>query len=654
MSQPTMPEIISEIERIMEDETLRAHTHYKDFNALPREFLERLVALAHVIGIEEQRHEKGETNRTVLRSKWLEMFGSTRDALSEGCVSLLGTGAVCGRPLEGDDGNNSQRCKLHRESHPFARVGHKAANGLEVTACKGKGVCLICTGKVTKTQSSFSCRSCEGRVHEDCIWDQYAGGEDALVGGNVICFCSACVIELFHEVLFMEVALRAEGADKIVVFEAAEERFSDPSDAQAWYSVKKELARQGLLGVQERDVQTGTHSPFAIICAKTPESVQGRSSRGTVDAKPMVERPPESSRMGRESLSRVEATPVTEPASATDEVMVLLRELLKEKSSGTRNQSDEYMHGGVDPTGLIDGFKSGELGAPNTLQFLSMFPYSGMNSSPKGTRSFIRRMTGANRLDLRTGDTFWPEAETKGEKIMVGDIELECQGTKLGVPDRTVVANYWHAAKREVLALRQCKRDVYSPDHKAYSDFQSTATLILLRIEFLEASVTYLQMRMDLQWGVIWRYLLAYMQDRFVANTVHELSDLDRRMLTTKLHGGWDMQVAGIVADTLMYHHITRAQEAVSNLVSKRLMAKGAVPVTTKEYARNMKCPLCLSDKHMYKQGAHTHPADAPITQACPRILTDGGLCGKRHAFTGPLRSPCRGDLEGAPMGRRA
>ena len=138
MSHPTMPEIINEIEKIMEDETLSAHSHYKDFTALPPPFVERLVALAHVIGIEEQRYEKGETNRAVLRSKWLEMFGATRDAVADGCVSLLATGVVCGRTLEGDDGVNSQRCKLHRECHPFARVGHKAAHDLMVTPCKAK------------------------------------------------------------------------------------------------------------------------------------------------------------------------------------------------------------------------------------------------------------------------------------------------------------------------------------------------------------------------------------------------------------------------------------------------------------------------------------------------------------------------------------
>ena len=138
MSQPTLTEINSKIDELRGESSLAAHKHYKDFNAIPRDLLERLVALAHVIGLEEQRHGKGDLDRVKLRSSWLEMFGSTREALSDECVSLLANGAVCGRPLEGDDAVNSQRCKMHRENHPFARVGHKAANGLEVTACKGK------------------------------------------------------------------------------------------------------------------------------------------------------------------------------------------------------------------------------------------------------------------------------------------------------------------------------------------------------------------------------------------------------------------------------------------------------------------------------------------------------------------------------------
>ena len=131
---------------------------------------------------------------------------------------------------------------------------------------------------------------------------------------------------------------------------------------------------------------------------------------------------------------------------------------------------------------MVDGFKVGEPGAPNTLQYLVVFPYTTMNTQPKGTRNLITRLAGVNRLDLKTGDTYWPESEVKGERIVVGDIEMECSGTKRGVPERVVVTNYWLAARREVTAMKDCKKDVYSPTHHAYVEFQTTATLIIIII----------------------------------------------------------------------------------------------------------------------------------------------------------------------------
>jgi hypothetical protein len=339
------------------------------------------------------------------------------------------------------------------------------------------------------------------------------------------------------------------------------------------------------------------------------------------------------------------------------EVLSMLRELLKVKSAGEHgdtNQQSSQSYGLVDPTGLIDGFKLGELGAPNTLQFLSKFPYSGMNSQPKGARNFIRRIANVNRLDFRSGDHFWPETETKGEKIMVGEVELECQGTKIGVPERVVVSTYWRDAKKEILALKGCNRDVYAPEHKAYHDFQRTASLICLRLDYLEATVTYLDTRMGKQWGVIWRYVLAFMQDRFGGATIHDLSDLDIRMLAANEQRSWDTQLNGMVADTLLYHHLIRAQEAVDSLVVRKLSAKTGNAGLAGSAGTKTRCPLCNSGAHKYKAGEYDHPPNLPITQACPRILADGEVCGQTHAFAGPLRTPCRGNLEGSfPLRRR-
>jgi hypothetical protein len=54
------------------------------------------------------------------------------------------------------------------------------------------------------------------------------------------------------------------------------------------------------------------------------------------------------------------------------------------------------------------------------------------------------------------------------------------------------------------------------------------------------------------------------------------------------------------------------------------------------------KCPLCLSSDHVYHAGNYGHTAKMAITQACTKPVADGTQCGLKHAYTGPLLSPCR------------
>ena len=158
---------------------------------------------------------------------------------------------------------------------------------------------------------------------------------------------------------------------------------------------------------------------------------------------------------------------------------------------------------------------------------------------------------------------------------------------------------------------------------------------------------------MGKQWGVIWRYVLAFMQDRFGGATIRDLSDLDIRMLAANEQRSWDTQLNGMVADTLLYHHLIRAQEAVDSLVVRKLSAKTGNAGLAGSAGTRSHCPLCNSGAHKYKAGEYDHPPNLPITQACPRILADGEVCGQTHAFAGPLRTPCRGNLGGSLPPRR-
>jgi hypothetical protein len=65
-------------------------------------------------------------------------------------------------------------------------------------------------------------------------------------------------------------------------------------------------------------------------------------------------------------------------------------------------------------------------------------------------------------------------------------------------------------------------------------------------------------------------------------------------------------------------------------------------------------CVLCQSTGHWYKAGAFEHADKMSITRQCYKVVGPGvaggpkELCNKKHAFSGPLRTPCR--AAGAPM----
>ena len=115
MSPLSLPELFAKIEELQADTAVTQHLHYKDFTDLPRDLRHRFVELARSVGLAEKGLDKKDADWVQLREKWLELFGSTREALAEGCVSLKQNGEFCSRELEGDMQINAQRCGLHRE-----------------------------------------------------------------------------------------------------------------------------------------------------------------------------------------------------------------------------------------------------------------------------------------------------------------------------------------------------------------------------------------------------------------------------------------------------------------------------------------------------------------------------------------------------------
>ncbi|KAK3272638.1 hypothetical protein CYMTET_19077, partial [Cymbomonas tetramitiformis] len=70
--------------------------------------------------------------------------------------------------------------------------------------------------------------------------------------------------------------------------------------------------------------------------------------------------------------------------------------------------------------------------------------------------------------------------------------------------------------------------------------------------------------------------------------------------------------------------------------------ATGVPPAEPVHPAASRPCPLCGSTAHNYYAGHYTH--EGPITRACNRVKRVDGVkmkCVKKHAFSGPLMSPC-------------
>ena len=89
MSPLSLPELFAKIEELQADTAVTQHLHYKDFTDLPRDLRHRFVELARSVGLAEKGLDKKDADWVQLREKWLELFGSTREALAEALSSEM-------------------------------------------------------------------------------------------------------------------------------------------------------------------------------------------------------------------------------------------------------------------------------------------------------------------------------------------------------------------------------------------------------------------------------------------------------------------------------------------------------------------------------------------------------------------------------------
>ncbi|KAK3274807.1 hypothetical protein CYMTET_17037, partial [Cymbomonas tetramitiformis] len=66
--------------------------------------------------------------------------------------------------------------------------------------------------------------------------------------------------------------------------------------------------------------------------------------------------------------------------------------------------------------------------------------------------------------------------------------------------------------------------------------------------------------------------------------------------------------------------------------------------VATSSPTGTLRCPLCLGPHQYHRVDHYDHPPEEPITQTCGKEKVIQGVkkkCILKHAFSGPLRTPC-------------
>ena len=282
--------------------------------------------------------------------------------------------------------------------------------------------------------------------------------------------------------------------------------------------------------------------------------------------------------------------------------------------------------------------------------------------------------------------TFDPDSKVKQKGIKMEDGSMVAvETTSLATPLQHSYFLYCESAIRGWIRVAGSGIGVFDPDHPDHDYHMAVAHLIVMRYYYLLAVVRKLQQgKQAVHWEVVWRYVTALIAARW-AGVLPIDSRLDLRLLEIAgedEHRRDVLVAAAVEIDPYMLQVATESAKAaaaraagtagdrpvtVSELeaVMARMLAAsakgggagggagggdGARQAPANEARGKKKCPLCLSADHSYYAGNYGHKEGMRITQACTKLMADGAPCGKRHAFTGPLQSPCR-EAEGASSG---
>ena len=599
-----------------------------------------------------------------------EQVGAIRVSLADDiCVHRNPDLGYCGKDLleESAVAQNLNLCVEHMEEHVLLRIGGERQLGkLDSVGEPEVGtVCLICRQTSEKVHA---CEVCGGALHAQCIADHFAGV--GVSETNPCAFlCHACVILRLNEVYLAAAVLERRPGMQVCVVEGHPELL-DRRTRPYYRAFGEGAMRSRFVVCQEREV-TPRPSPFGLRA--TPARQGPSSAVGARGGTPPGRAPP-SPRAGRgESrglVSELEGLTMGAKADAGSAALgaadgltradleTFVRDFLATHSRGGPGAQDPLSLalgtksgsvGRVNPTGLKDGYKPGAAGAPNTKEAFRLANYLGMRAESKQQKATMVRLAGAERLDMVVRYRDCPEEEGLLATVMLGELEVKLNKSQKGIPEKLVVMRYLADLRKEWDAYRVCGSDVYARGHAEYGYFTAMAGLLVVRIHFLEVTALYLATEVGLEWGVVWRYLALFVDAAYYPVALEVCSQLDRRLYEILCAGeGREMRLTALAGESVQMLLLDRARElagAVTAPAQKAVQRASAVASTGGEKGSKGACSLCRSTGHQYKTGNHGHPEHVAITTECPAILSDDRRCGKKHAFSGPLQTPCRGGL---------
>jgi len=331
---------------------------------------------------------------------------------------------------------------------------------------------------------------------------------------------------------------------------------------------------------------------------------------------------------------------------------------------------EELMHATVTTHGLgdlvsgaIDGLTLRDPASPSYPGREMLENYSG-NSTDAASKRQMQRLMQSDTLGASSELQYTPLQERGGDLVQEG-ASLRVKD-KLQFPRADRFLNWCRRRCEDWERIRSSGLGVFAHSSDPDSAFKShyrTAVLIVSRYEFMMELVDYVRSEMpnvpfDATYVLITSY---YVTARWTKQPFSRALKEDRDLVrmgsepytTVSARRENLRRLVMETFPTMAFQRVMVRLGLLGNLAapgaglfpvppqpSEQLPRSPVTPEVPSEASRP--CPLCGSAEHSYYAGHYTHTG--PITRACNRVKRVDGVkkkCVKKHAFSGPLMSPC-------------